>query len=158
MIKVAALLAVAIAAVSLSACSAPSAGPAETTAPTATPLPAPLVDGHAILIETRITDARQHTGEVAEDSVLGEGAFCPGGTTTGSSVGPTITTEISCPDGTLTLKYAPTQVSLVQGAEWEVVSGTGSYEGLRGGGSMVAVFTDDDPDSGREIFTGIVGK
>lgn len=158
MIKAAVVLTVTIAALSLSACSAPPVAPVEATTPTGTPPPAPLVGGDAILIETRITDARQHKGEVAEGSVIGESAFCPGGTTTGSSVGPTITTEISCSDGTLTLKYAPTQVSLVQGAEWEVVSGTGSFEALRGGGSMVAVFSDDDPDSGREIFTGIVGK
>jgi hypothetical protein len=41
---------------------------------------------------------------------------------------------------------------------WEVVRGTGSFEGLRGGGSMVAKFASDDPDSGREFFTGTVGK
>ena len=41
---------------------------------------------------------------------------------------------------------------------WEVVRGTGSFEGLREGGSIVAAFKSDDPDSGREIFTGTVGK
>jgi hypothetical protein len=38
------------------------------------------------------------------------------------------------------------------------VRGTGRFEGLRGGGSMVAKFESDNPDSGREIFTGTVGK
>jgi hypothetical protein len=47
---------------------------------------------------------------------------------------------------------------LVQGGVWEVVRGTGRFEGLRGGGSMVAKFESDNPDGGREIFTGTVGK
>jgi hypothetical protein len=38
------------------------------------------------------------------------------------------------------------------------MSGTGSLKGLRGGGSMVAKFVSDNPDTGREIFTGTVGK
>ncbi len=38
------------------------------------------------------------------------------------------------------------------------MSGTGSYEGLRGGGSMVARFGSNDPDEGRETFTGTVDK
>ncbi len=128
--------------------------PAETSAQeTAAP-----VSGDAILIETRVTNAKRHTGEVVGGSVIGESAFCRGGKTSGGSDGPTITTMFRCPRGTLKVQYAPTQRSLVQGGVWEVVRGTGSYEGLRGGGSMVAKFESDDPDAGREIFTGTVGK
>ena len=112
----------------------------------------------AILIETRVTNAKRHTGDVLGVSVIGESAFCRGGKTTGGSDGPTITTAFRCPGGTLKVQYAPTQPSLVQGSVWEVVSGTGSFEGLRGGGSMVAKFQKDDPDTGRETFTGTVGK
>jgi len=116
-------------------------------------------NGDAILIETRVPDAKLHAGEVLDVSVIGESAFCPGGTTTGGSEGPTITTTFHCPDGTLTVRYAPIQPSLVQGAAWEIVSGTRSLEGLHGGGSMVARFEEGDPStggpsSGREIFTG----
>ena len=46
----------------------------------------------------------------------------------------------------------------MQGAVWEVVSGTGNFEGLRGAGSMVAKFDNDDPNTGGEIFTGTVGR
>jgi hypothetical protein len=140
----------------LCACSAP----AETAAPTRTPeaTAAAPQGGDAILIETRITDARTHIGEVLEGSVIGETAFCVGGTSTGSSEGPTITSVITCPEGTLTLQYAPTQHSLAQSSEWEVVSGTGSFEGLTGGGTMVASFQSDDPDAGREVFTGTVSR
>ena len=116
------------------------------------------VGADAILIETRVTSAKRHTGEVLGVSVIGESAFCPGGTTSGGSDGPTITTTFRCTAGTLKVQYAPTQRSLVQGGVWEVVSGTGSFKGLRGGGSMVAKFESDDPDTGREIFTGTLGK
>jgi hypothetical protein len=111
-----------------------------------------------VYIETRIPDARLHAGVVARTSVLGESAFCPGGTTTGGSEGAAITTTFHCPGGTLTIRYAPTEHSRVQGALWEVMGGTGSLAGLRGGGSMVAVFEQDDPDRGREIFTGKLGR
>jgi hypothetical protein len=123
----------------------------------------PKASGDAILIETRVPDAKLHTGEVLDASVIGESPFCPGGTTTGGSDGPTITTTFHCPDGTLTVQYAPIQPSLVQGAVWEIVSGTGKLEGLRGGGSMVAKFEDEDvstgaPSSGGEIFTGTLDR
>jgi hypothetical protein len=113
--------------------------------------------GDAILIETHVTDAQEHVGDVVGVSV-GESAFCRGGKTSGGSNGPTITTTLRCPDGTLKVQYAPIQRSLVQGAVWGIVSGTGRFKGLRGGGSMVAKFEPDDPDTGREIFTGTVGK
>jgi hypothetical protein len=112
--------------------------------------------GDAILIETRISDAR-HTGGVLPASFIGESAFCAGGKTTGDSTGPTITTTFRCPDGVLKVRFAPMQPSLVQSAVWEVVTGTGHFEGLRGGGSMVARFESADPDEGRETFTGTVG-
>jgi len=153
------MTAVTIAAISLAGCSADSgrdaadAPAATTTGETTTSVP---VRGDAILIETRITDARAHTGEVLDGSLLGESAFCSGGESQGSSEGATITATLSCADGTLTVQYAPRQNSPVQSSEWEVVSGTGVFEGLRGGGWMVAAFESDDPDAGREIFTGTV--
>ena len=116
------------------------------------------VSGDAILIETRVTNARRHTSEVLDGSVIGESAFCPGGKISGGSEGPTITSTFHCPGGTLTLRYAPTQPKLVQGNVWEIVSGTRRFKGLRGGGSMVAKFENDNPDRGREFFTGTVGR
>ena len=113
--------------------------------------------GDAILIETRVTNPRRHAGKVLGVSVIGESAFCPGGTTSGGSEGPTITTTFHCSDGKLTVQFAPMQNSLVQSAVWGIVSGTGSFKSLRGGGSMVAKF-DEDSDTGGEIFTGTLGK
>ena len=117
----------------------------------------PVVDGDAILIRTRITDGRTHKGTVLDGSVIGESAFCPGGTTSGGGAVPIVTT-FSCPDGRLTVKFAVTRPGSVQSAVWEVVRGTGRFAGLRGGGSMVAQFPDDDPEQGRETFVGTVGE
>lgn len=153
-------MALTIASTGLAACGGSSGGDVQTvtvattvtsaqTSSTASP-----GGGDAILIETRIPDAKLHEGEVVAGSVIGESPFCPGGTTSGGSEGPTITATFSCPGGTLTVRYAPTQPSLVQGGVWEIVSGTGRFEGLSGGGSMVAKFEGGSPDTGREIFTG----
>jgi hypothetical protein len=164
MTKARLVMALTIAAIGVAACGGDNGGdvrtvtaaPAETSAQeSSTSAPA---SGDAILIETRVTNAKRHTGEVLGMSVIGESAFCRGGKTSGGSEGPTITTTFRCPGGTLKVQFAPTQHGVVQGAVWEVVSGTGSFEGLRGGGSMVAKFESDNPDGGREIFTGTVGK
>jgi len=164
MTKVRLVMTLAIAAIGLAACGGDDGGdvrtvtaaPAETPArETSTSAPA---GADAILIETRVTNAKRHTGEVLGVSVIGESAFCRGGNTSGGSEGPTIMTTFRCSGGTLKVQYAPTQPSRVQGGVWEVVSGTGRFKGLRGGGSMVAKFGSDDPDTGRETFTGTVGK
>jgi hypothetical protein len=147
----------AVAAIGLAACGGYTGGEVRTVTVPAVEQDTPAT-GDAILIETRITDAKAHTGEVLSGSVIGESAFCPGGKSSGGSDGALITSTFRCPDGSLKVSYSPMQQSLVQGAVWEVVSGTGSYEGLRGGGSMVARFGNIDPDEGRETFTGIVDK
>jgi hypothetical protein len=121
------------------------------------PTPAPIF-GKPTLIETRVVNAARHVAVVLRTSVIGESAFCPGGKASGGSEGAAITTTFHCSGGTLTVRYSPTQRSRVQGATWEVVSGTGSLSGLSGGGSMVAVFDKDDPDRGREVFTGLLGE
>jgi hypothetical protein len=163
MTKARLVMALTIASSGLAACGGDNGGDVRTVtvAPADTSVQetsTPPVSGDAILIETRVTDAKRHTGEVLGVSVIGESAFCRGGRTSGGSDGPTITTTFRCRGGTLKVQYAPTQPSLVQSAVWEVVGGTGRFEGLRGGGSMVARFESDDPDTGWEIFTGTLGK
>jgi hypothetical protein len=164
MTKVRLVMALTMAASGLAACGGDDGGnvrtvtvaPAETSAQeTSTPTP---VTGDAILIETRVINPKLHTSEVLGGSVIGESAFCRGGKASGGSEGPTITTTFRCREGTLEVRYAPIQPSLAQSSAWEVVSGTGSFERLRGGGSMVASFDKDDPDTGREVFTGTVGR
>jgi hypothetical protein len=112
--------------------------------------------GAPILIETRISDPRKHVGEVLDGSVIGESAFCPGGKTRGGSTGGLITATFECPGGRLTVSFSPTQRSLVQSSDWKVVSASGDFKGLDGGGWMVANFGGDDPEKGGETFTGTV--
>jgi hypothetical protein len=158
------LLAVAIASSGLAACGHADRGGVRTVTVAAAgasveaTTTSPPVSRDALVIETRVTDARGHKGEVLATSSIGESAFCPGGKTTGGSEGPTITATFHCADGTLTIEFAPTQPSLVQSAPWDVVAGSGHYEGFRGSGWMAAKFDRDDPDSGREFFVGTLGK
>ena len=114
--------------------------------------------GDAILIETRITSAKKHAGEVLGGSVIGESEFCAGGKTRGGSAGAEITATFQCPGGRLTVSYSPTQRSLVQSSDWKIVSGTGRFKGLSGGGWMVAKFGPKDPEKGGETFTGAVTR
>ena|SRR5690349_22445523 len=161
MVKMWSALAWALATVGLAACGGDKAADVRTVTVTNTQTSAApsggVVNGDAILIETRITNARAHTGKVVGVSIS-EATYCRGGKSSGGSDGPTITSTLRCPEGTLKLEYAPTQQSAVQGAEWRIVSGSGRFKGLHGGGSMVAKFDLDDLDSGREIFTGTVGR
>jgi hypothetical protein len=158
------VLALGVATIGLTGCGGDNGGEVRTVTVSAAATSAPetatpaVVGGDAIMIQTRVTDARTHKSEVLDASFIGESAFCRGGTISGGSEGPTITATFHCPGGTLTVRYAPTQNSLVQGSVWAIASGTGSFKGLRGGGSMVAKFGNDDPDRGREFFAGTVGR
>lgn len=56
----------------------------------------------------------------------------------------------------MTVQCTLTPPSSVQGGTWDVLSGTGRFEGLRGGGSMVAIFGTaifgtDTSDTGRDL-------
>ncbi len=155
------IMVAAIAGVALVSCSESDDGPgtpapATSSSPPATSPAFVPGSGDAILIEEQITDARQHIGAVLDTSRLGEAPFCKGGKSSGGSEGALITETFTCPEGTLTIQFSPRQPSSVQGAPWVVVSGTGTLAGLRGGGSMVALFDGADPDVGRVIFVGTV--
>jgi len=63
--------AVAVAAIGLASCGDDNGGQVRTvTVPAETEQDAP-VSGDAILIETRVTSAKQHTGEVLDGSLIG---------------------------------------------------------------------------------------
>jgi hypothetical protein len=51
-----------------------------------------------------------------------------------------------CPGGRLQIAFSP----------WEVVKGTGEFEGLRGRGWMVARFEKGTRNEGLETFTGTI--
>ena len=112
-------------------------------------------DGEPILIETSVSLPE---GEVLPDSLIGESAFCPGGTFRDDHGEPPLGLVVKtfrCPDGSLTITFSPTQHSLIQSSSWRVVEGSGEFEGLSGQGWMVAKFEEGDP-AGRETFAGTV--
>lgn len=139
-------------------CDGQGATDARTSSPTPAASTATPAGTDPIRIEETIADARVHTGVVLASSVIAEAAFCRGGHSRGGSSGETITETFECAEGTLEVRFKLVQRSLVQGGIWEIVSGTGSYAGLRGGGSMVVTFETANPDVGRAVFTGLVGK
>lgn len=130
-------------------------GAAPTTASTAGSRGEPIV----IRLRLVIADAEGAeivaTGEVLEGSTVGATRFCVGGTTEDRHASEDPAMEpyglldrtITCPDGTVRVGFTPEVVPLgeTQGGSWTIVSGTGRYEGLRGGGEMV-----NEPGPDRE--------
>lgn len=162
-----------VAAIGVSACSSgeevdqESTPPAETTSSAASPTPSPSTSddsalpvnpayGLPILIETRMENIRK--GEVLPGSFLADEPFCPGGTVRTEHGSPDIglvQATYVCSDGRLNIGYSPMQVSEIQSSSWQVIDGSGRYEGFRGQGWMVARF-DDGSGKGRETITGTV--
>ena len=156
------------AALSLAACSstaedkgrAPSAPEVSTPVPeaeTQSREPDP-VDGQPILIQTRMKNIRG--GEVLPGSLFGDASFCRGGKVRAEHGTPDIGlvhSTFSCRDGQLSIGFSPMQHSFTQSSPWKVVDSRGRYEGLRGGGWMVARF-DEASGTGRETFTGTLSS
>jgi hypothetical protein len=140
----------------------------EGTAPTSAVESEPstgLIDGkEKIVIKTHadlasVTD----TGKVLGGSSLGDSPFCPKGTFTGGH-GNTdngwLDHTFECPDGTLTIAFDPrNEKGQSASGPWEVLSGTGAYEGMKGSGQFEIKFPADPAAmEGRETFTGTVSQ
>ncbi|HYO61881.1 MAG TPA: hypothetical protein VEU29_08275 [Actinomycetota bacterium] len=125
----------------------------------------PLVDGEAeIVIKTYVDLASTvDRGRVLDGSSLGDAPFCPQGTTSGGH-GNTdngwLDKTFECPDGTLTLAFDPRDMKKQSASgPWEVLSGTGAYEGMEGSGRMEIEFAaDPQVPEGHESFTGTVSQ
>jgi hypothetical protein len=113
-------------------------------------------DGEAMLIKTRLDIP---TGEVLGGSSIGDSPFCRGGTfrDTGNE---NVERTLRCPDGSLRIGFNATgePQSRTQRGPWAVRSGTGAYEGLRGGGRMKVTFDPGSDTKGGETFTGTVTR
>ena len=122
--------------------------------------------GEPILIKTHVvfledpTAKAEAKGEVLPGSAMGDSAFCAGGRFSDRHGEPPLGLVVKtfrCPGGRLTITFSPTEPSLKQSADWEVVKGSGTFEGLSGGGRMRAVF-ESKGGEGRETFTGTVTR
>jgi hypothetical protein len=113
--------------------------------------------GEAILINTRVT---LPTGEVRRASVIGDSTFCPGGTFRdrhGDTDIALVDRTFRCPNGTLRIGFTPgVPGDLTQSGPWNVVSGTGVFEGLQGSGQMEIRKKPNSCLDGHETFTGTV--
>jgi hypothetical protein len=107
-------------------------------------------------------------GQVAEGSTLGGSPFCVGGTIsdTHGSTDPEVSLiarTITCPEGSVRMDITP-EVSqemrqdLTQTGSWQIISGTGDFEGLRGSGKMEAVYDPDPRAPARGTHTGTVTR
>jgi hypothetical protein len=113
-----------------------------------------------IVIETHITFPRDGApiGEVLDESTIGGSPLCPGGTFSDQQANGEwfIEKTIECADGSLEIGFSPGEPSnRTQKGPWEVLSGTGAYDGLSASGEMETTF--EGRTEGRETFTGTVG-
>jgi hypothetical protein len=124
-----------------------------------------LIDGTEHIVIKTFADLQEmvDTGEILEGSTLGDSPFCPGGTFSGGH-GNTdngwLDKTIECSDGTLTLAFDPrNEKERSVSGPWEVLSGTGAYEGMEGSGEMMIKFpANPQVPEGRETFTGTVSQ
>ena len=134
----------------------PDAGPSASESPVA-----PAVEGEEEIVIKSTVDLASTVdrGEVLDGSTLGGSPFCPSGTTSGGH-GNTdngwLDKTFECPDGTLTLAFDPrNQKKNSASGPWEVLSGTGAYEGVQGSGQMKIKFAADPQVlTGHESFIG----
>ena len=114
----------------------------------------------AILILDQVTDI--NGGKVRRRSFIGDSAFCPGGSMKHERGRPGVGTGIAtfrCRDGSLSIGFTPLPApGLIQSSPWQVVSGTGSYKGIRGQGWMVVRFEGGSSEEGQETFVGTITR
>jgi hypothetical protein len=149
---------------------AEEAGTGETSATEAEQTTTATEGGEAIVIREKVVIAAAPgaepiaTGDVLAGSTIGGSPFCAGGTIRDShgSTDPAvrlIVQTITCPDGTLRLRFTPDEPQgLTQTGSWKIVGGTGAFEGLRGSGEMEVVYAPDEDSPAHVTFTGTVTR
>ncbi len=113
--------------------------------------------GEPILIKTRL---HIPMGEILRGSSIGNSPFCRGGKFRDQEHEAGVEKTLRCPDGSLRIGFHPTgePQGRMQRGPWAIRSGTGAYEGLRGGGRMKVTFEPGSGTNGRETFTGTVAR
>ena len=118
----------------------------------------PVLNGDAIFVLDHVTGINE--GKVRRGSFIGDSPFCPGGSMRHEHGRPGVGTGIAtfrCRDGSLSIGFTPLPApGLIQSSPWEVVSGTGSYKGVRGQGWMVVRFEGGNSEGGQETFVGTI--
>ena len=117
-----------------------------------------------VVIRTRIVFEQDReaeigaTGEVLDGSTVGDAPFCAGGTFEdrhGDEESGSVDRTYRCSDGTLRMGFTPgAPEGMTQAGPWEVLSGTGRFEGITGSGEMEIEYDESDEFLGHETFTG----
>ncbi|MEO8329560.1 MAG: hypothetical protein ABI586_06120 [Candidatus Nanopelagicales bacterium] len=149
----------------LSGCGGGGNDETATTAPVESKSVAPLVNGKVEIVIKTYADLQSvvDIGKVLDGSSVGDLSFCPKGTFSGGH-GNTdngwLDHIFECSDGTLTIAFDPrNQKERSASGPWEVLSGTGAYQGMTGSGQMEIKFpADPQVATGHETFTGTVSQ
>lgn len=162
-----AVAALAVAAASVTACSddagthATATTRATTTSSTGTTLTtSPHGVRKTIVIKTQFVD---FDGKVVGGSLIGDSAFCAGGTLHHESGSPEIgypaINVFSCGDSQLKIGFGPGPDQMnnrIQTSGWKVLEGSGDFAGVAGSGQMKVEFPQVGASNGQETFTGTV--
>lgn len=156
-----AMAALAVAAASLTACSDDAGTHATTTSSTGTTLTtSPHGVRKSIVIKTQVVDFE---GKVVDGSLIGDSAFCAGGTLHHESGSPEIgypaINVFSCGDSQLKIGFGPGPDQMnnrIQTSSWKVLEGNGDFAGVTGSGQMKVEFPQAGASNGQETFTGTV--
>jgi hypothetical protein len=124
-----------------------------------------LIDGREQIVIKTYADLASvvDTGKVLDGSFLGDSSFCPKGTFSGGH-GNTdngwLDHTFECADGTLMIAFDPRNMKKRSASgPWEVLKGTGAYQGMEGSGEMQIRFpADPELMEGHETFTGTVSQ
>lgn len=133
----------------------------KSTAASTDPVTSAVGNGDPVLIKTSVTG---FNGKVVRGSVLGESAFCSGGTVRHDDGSPEIgfpaVNVFLCSDGQLKIGFGPGPEQMdnsVQTSNWKILDGSGRFSGMIGAGQMIVQWsTDAGAEKGRETFTGRV--
>ncbi len=166
-----AVAALAVAAASLTACSddagthatatATATATTRATSSTGTTLTAsPHGERKTIVIKTQVVD---FDGKVVDGSLIGDSAFCAGGTLHHESGSPEIgypaINVFTCGDSQLKIGFGPGPGQMnhrIQTSDWKVLEGSGDFAGVTGSGQMKVEFPRVGASNGQETFTGSV--
>lgn len=159
-----AVAALAVAAASLTACSDDAGTHATTRATTTstgtTHTASPHGERKTIVIKTQFVD---FDGVVVDGSLIGNSAFCAGGTLHHESGSPEIgypaINVFTCGDSQLKIGFGPGPDQMnnrIQTSDWKVLEGSGDFAGVTGSGRMKVEFPRVGASNGQETFTGTV--
>jgi hypothetical protein len=157
-------LALADAAIVLTACGDDDTSPAKSSADAApTSSEAAKAPEQLVLkTNTKFLQVGGAAGTVVSGSRLGDSELCIGTKFRDRQSGGAwlVNRTLRCPGGQITLGFTPEEAvgNGTQSGKWGIVGATGRYTGLKGSGELNLVYTGGPDRKARETFTGTVTR